>query len=67
MAPTTPPAARRSTRRRAFRRTPPTQFAPSLTTQVNAYLAANGGHADPNALYTVWGGANDLFFTSQRR
>src|SRR5690606_1750053 len=23
--------------------------------------AANGGQADPNALYTVWAGANDLF------
>jgi outer membrane lipase/esterase len=43
-----------------FPPSPPTQFAPSLTTQVNAYLA--GGSADPKALYTVWGGANDLFF-----
>lgn len=34
---------------------------PSLATQVNRYLAANGGRADRNALYTVWGGANDLF------
>jgi outer membrane lipase/esterase len=34
---------------------------PSLATQLDAYLAANGGAADPNALYTVWGGANDLF------
>lgn len=34
---------------------------PSLGTQVGNYLAANGGRADPNALYTVWGGANDLF------
>ncbi|MEL1266126.1 autotransporter domain-containing protein [Pseudoxanthomonas putridarboris] len=34
---------------------------PSLATQVNGYLTANGGRADPNALYTVWGGANDLF------
>src|SRR5690606_35552266 len=34
---------------------------PSLATQMNAYLAANGGSADANALYTVWGGANDLF------
>jgi len=33
----------------------------SLSTQFNRYLAANGGRADPNALYTVWGGANDLF------
>ena len=31
----------------------------SLTTQVTGYLA--GGGADPNALYTMWGGANDLF------
>lgn len=48
-----------------FPPTPPTQFAPSLTTQIGAYLAANGGQADPGALYTVWGGANDLFFTLQ--
>jgi outer membrane lipase/esterase len=34
---------------------------PSVSTQVQAYLAANGGRADPNALYTVWAGANDLF------
>ncbi|MFD0739245.1 autotransporter domain-containing protein [Lysobacter koreensis] len=34
---------------------------PSLATQVNSYLASTGGRADPNALYTVWGGANDLF------
>jgi outer membrane lipase/esterase len=34
---------------------------PSLATQVNSYLTANGGRADANALYTVWGGANDLF------
>ena len=42
---------------------PPTSSAPSLSMQVNAYLARNGGRADPNALFTVWGGANDLFFT----
>lgn len=34
---------------------------PSLATQVNTYLTSTGGRADPNALYTVWGGANDLF------
>ncbi len=34
---------------------------PSLATQVGSYLASTGGRADPNALYTVWGGANDLF------
>ncbi|MET4571316.1 outer membrane lipase/esterase [Stenotrophomonas rhizophila] len=33
----------------------------SLKTQTAQYLAANGGKADANALYTVWGGANDLF------
>jgi phospholipase/lecithinase/hemolysin len=39
---------------------------PSLTTQINAHLAANGGRADSNALYTVWGGANDLFTAGRR-
>lgn len=34
---------------------------PSMATQVNNYLTANGGRADSRALYTVWGGANDLF------
>ena len=34
---------------------------PSLQTQLNNYLASTGGAADPNALYTVFGGANDLF------
>ena len=32
----------------------------SLATQVSNYLRANGGAANPNALYTVWGGTNDL-------
>lgn len=31
----------------------------SMTTQLGLYLANNS--VDPNALYTVWGGANDLF------
>jgi outer membrane lipase/esterase len=34
---------------------------PSLRSQMNSYLATHGGAADPDALYTVWGGANDLF------
>ncbi|TXH72589.1 MAG: autotransporter domain-containing protein [Lysobacteraceae bacterium] len=34
---------------------------PSLATQVNNYLTSTGGRADPRALYTVWGGANDIF------
>ena len=33
----------------------------SLTNQLSGYLTANGGAADPNALYTMWGGANDIF------
>lgn len=33
----------------------------SLTTQMGGYLAAHGGAADPNALYMMWGGANDIF------
>jgi len=34
---------------------------PSMATQVANYLSATGGVADPNALYTVWGGNNDVF------
>jgi outer membrane lipase/esterase len=34
---------------------------PSITTQINTYLQRTGGVADSRALYTVWGGANDLF------
>jgi outer membrane lipase/esterase len=37
---------------------------PTLPTQLQAYLSATGGAADPNALYSVWGGANDLFYTA---
>ena len=33
---------------------------PSTQTQVNTYLADAGGAADPNALYTIWTGANDV-------
>jgi outer membrane lipase/esterase len=32
----------------------------SAKTQVNQYLAANGGRADSHALYTMWIGANDI-------
>lgn len=35
--------------------------APSIASQVAGYLASTGGVADAKALYTVWGGANDLF------
>ena len=33
----------------------------SITTQVSDYLTSTGGKADPNALYTMLGGANDIF------
>ena len=32
---------------------------PTITDQVSAYLAA--GSVDPHALYSIWGGANDIF------
>lgn len=32
-----------------------------MRNQITNYLASTGGRADPNALYTVWGGANDIF------
>ena len=35
---------------------------PTLPQQLQMYLAANGGAADPDALYQVWGGANDVFY-----
>ena len=35
-------------------------YTPSLASQYARYLSA-GNTVDPNALYTVWGGANDLF------
>ena len=35
-------------------------YTPSLASQYARYLSA-GNSVDPNALYTVWGGANDLF------
>ncbi|MBW8366925.1 MAG: autotransporter domain-containing protein, partial [Arenimonas sp.] len=34
---------------------------PNIPTQVTQYLTPNGGRADPNALYSIWGGANDIF------
>lgn len=35
---------------------------PLLPTQLGMYLQATGGKADPNTLYSVWGGANDIFY-----
>lgn len=40
--------------------TPPSKPAPTMQQQVNNYLASTGGKADPNGLYVVWGGANDI-------
>lgn len=31
-----------------------------VTAQIDLYLSTHGGVADPDALYTVWGGGNDL-------
>jgi outer membrane lipase/esterase len=41
--------------------TPPGQPQRSIKIQIDEYLAQGGGAADPNALYTVWAGANDVF------
>lgn len=38
----------------------PLGYTPSLATQYARYLSS-GNTVDPGALYTVWGGANDLF------
>ena len=35
---------------------------PTLPQQLQLYLGANGGKADPLALYQVLGGANDIFY-----
>ena len=40
---------------------PPTDNAIPVTGQVANYLTANGGASDPDALYSVWAGANDIF------
>jgi outer membrane lipase/esterase len=33
----------------------------SVQQQIGEHLASHGGSADPNALYTYWAGANDMF------
>ena len=40
--------------------TPPGHPQRPVSTQIDEFLAANGGAADPNALYAVWAGANDF-------
>jgi outer membrane lipase/esterase len=42
--------------------TPPGLAERPVTTQVTEYLTSNGGRADPAALYSMWAGANDIFF-----
>ena len=39
----------------------PNGAAPGMDAQVGLYLAAVSGTASPTALYTLWGGANDIF------
>ena len=34
---------------------------PNIPTQITQYLSLTGGVADPDALYSIWGGANDIF------
>ena len=38
---------------------------PATSAQIQQYLTANGGKANPNALYTMWIGANDLLAAVQ--
>ena len=40
----------------------PTAAAVPITTQVQQYLTATGGKADPKAIYSLSGGNNDVFF-----
>ena len=37
---------------------------PLLPQQLQQYLLATGGKASPTALYTLWGGANDIFYNA---
>jgi outer membrane lipase/esterase len=41
----------------------PDYDAPSILMQVNYYLQQSNGKADPQGLYILWAGANDLFET----
>ena len=45
--------------------TPPGAAQRPVSTQVTEFLARGGGAADPNALYIVWAGANDVIQTAQ--
>ena len=35
-------------------------LSPTVTEQIGQHLAARDGSLDPNALYTIWGGLNDI-------
>ncbi len=35
---------------------------PALTEQVSSFLLVSGGTADPNDIFVIWAGANDIFF-----
>ncbi|HLI18397.1 MAG TPA: autotransporter domain-containing protein [Rhodanobacteraceae bacterium] len=37
---------------------------PLLPAQLGTYLQGTGGKADPNTLYGIWGGANDIFYAA---
>ncbi len=37
---------------------------PLIGQQFDMYLAANGGKANANTLYSMWGGANDIFYAT---
>ena len=37
---------------------------PLLPQQLQQYLTATGGKASPTALYSLWGGANDIFYSA---
>ena len=39
--------------------------APTVTEQIGLHLAARGGRLDPNALYAIWGGLNDIADSAQ--
>lgn len=39
---------------------PPHLRPPRVTQQIGAYLFSRSDQADPNALYAIWGGANDV-------
>ncbi len=43
--------------------TPPGSAQRPVSTQITEYLNATGGVANPNGLYAVWAGANDIFQT----